>query len=167
MITAKQIASKCTTTKQAKVMFKDLCKDMDRAKAQNLIKSACEIINANNQRAKMDNDNARAWLKNYANILKAVFSDYVKSPEFKKASRGARFNGSCTEFINLYYPYLTKANPDGVRCPVVVKYETIDGFRIKRYRKMALNRASAFAVLDTCTKSIYKIRLGQFKQVLF
>lgn len=167
MITAKQIASKCTSTKQAKAMFKDLCQDMDRAKAQALIKKACDIINANNAIAKKDNDNARAWLKNYTNILKAVFVDYVKSPEFKQATKGARFNGSSTDFVNSYYPYLTKANPDGVRCPVVVKYETIDGFRIKRYRKMALNRASAFAVLDTCTKSLYKIRIGQFKQVLF
>lgn len=167
MITAKQIASKCNTTKQAKAIFKDLCKEMDRAKAQDLIKKACEIINANNQRAKEDNDNARAWLKNYSNILKAVFVDYVKSPEFKKASKGMRFHGSCTDFVNLYYPYLTKPSADGVRCPVVVRYESVGGWRIKRYRKMALNRASVFAVLDTCTKSFYKIRIGQFKQVLF
>lgn len=162
MVTAKQIASKCSTTKQAKAMFKDLCKDMDREKAQNLIKSACDIINANNQRAKEDNDNARAWLKDYTNILRAVFVEYTKSAEFKQATKGARFNGSCIDFVNAYYPYLTKSG-----APVVIKYETINGARFKRYRKMSLNRASAFAVLDTCTKSIYKNRLGQFKQVTF
>ena len=152
-----EIAKNCKTTKEAREMFKTLCKDMDRKEAQNLIKRACELINKRNEAAKKDNDNARGWLKEYDNILKSVFVEYVKSAEFKKAYKGARFNGNAIDFIRAFYPYLTKSG-----CPVVVRYEFISGVRFKRYEKMNKTRAAVFAVLDTCTKSIYRNRLGQF-----
>jgi len=157
-----EIAKVCKTATEAKKFYKEIAKDKGADKAREIIKKACELINARNAQIKADTDKAREWLRDYSNIMKSVFVEYVNSAEFKKANKGARFNGNYAEFIKTYFPMVTKSG-----FPVVVKIEAVDGQTFKRYRKMNLTRSAAFSVLDTCTKSIYKNRIGQFKQVIF
>lgn len=161
--TISNIVKNCANCKQARNMYKEMiAAGMDRKKVQDLIKKACDKINDRNGVIKSDNDSARAWLRNGENVLRAVFPDYVKSVEFKKAYKRKQFQGGVDRFIDTYFPVLTSKGT-----PVRKTAVYIDGVRFYRYVRIdgdRLTRTAAFSLLDSCTASIYKERIGVFNQ---
>ena len=167
MKTAKEIALVCKTNGEAKKLYKEILNEVkDKDIAKSLINEACKLISKRNEKLLVVNNQAREWLKGYDNILRAVAPDYFRSQEFKKASKGLQFKGDVLTFVKTYYPRVTKSG-----IPVAVKYDVFeDGSKMRRYRKITnevASRSTAFAVLDGCTKSLYKSRIGTFKQVVF
>lgn len=161
--TVSNIVKSCANCKEARGMFKEMiAAGMERKKAQDMIKRACDKINDRNGVIKSDNDNARAWLKKGENVLRSVFPEYVRSAEFKKAYKGKQFQGGVDRFIDVYFPVLTSKGT-----PVRKTAVFVDGVRFYRYVRIEgdrLTRTAAFGLLDSCTASIYKERIGTFRQ---
>ena len=166
--TAANIAAVCTTSKEAKSYFKELISaGIERDAARALIAAAVELIKGAREEdraaaavARTERDAARAWYRDGRKEMRAVFVQFVKSPEFKAAAKGCKFNGSEIDFINKYYPIVT-ANG----APVRVVSVDVDGVIFRRYRFVDLTRAGAYrAIFDKCLNSIYKERTGEFIQ---
>lgn len=154
------LANSCKTCAEAKKAFKDLSAKFGAVDARGIIAAACEIVK-NRVAANMDDcKTAKNWLKDYNNILRAVFGEFVKSPEFIAANKG-RFVGSCFDFVNKYAPIRTESGRVVTR-----KVEFVNGVKFVRYRFIDLKRNAVFSVLTSCIGSIRKNNIGTFKQII-
>ena len=96
----------------------------------------------------------------YNNILKAVFAEFVKTPEFIAANKG-RFVGSCFDFVNKYAPIRTESGRVVTR-----KVEFVNGVKFVRYHFVNTTRTAVFSVLSSCLESIRKNNIGTFRQII-
>lgn len=166
--TANEIAAVCTTTTAAKGYFKDLiAAGLDRAAAREITTAAAAIVKDRNVAAAAANNvireeisTAKRWYKNGSKVFHAVFVSFVKSDEFKTATKGISFQGNEIDFMQKYIPIKTAAGR-----PVKVVREYINGVLFVRYRFIDTDRAGAFStILDRCLESIKKERIGGFSQ---
>lgn len=168
--TAAEIAAVCTTTTAAKAYFKELAAaGMERAAAKELTAAAAAIVKANNEvkaaAVKSINNEvkaARAWYRDGRKVFHAVFVAFVKSPEFKAATKGAQFKGDEVAFVERFTPVCTASGR-----PVKIVREYVNGVLFVRYRFVDLTRAGAFSsVLDGCLKGVKASRLDEFHQIV-
>lgn len=155
-----ELAKDCKTCSEVKKNFKTLCDKYGKTDAQSIITLACEIVKNRTEANNTDARTAKNWLKDYNHILRAVFGEFVKSPEFMAANKG-RFVGSCFDFVNKYAPIRTESGR--IVCKRVV---FIDNIRFVRYRFIDLKRNTVFSVLSSCIESIRKNNIGTFKQII-
>lgn len=154
------VAKSCKTCAEAKKAFKELSTKFGAVDARGIIAAACEIVKNRMDANNHDCRTAKNWLNDYNNILRAVFADFVKTPEFIAANKG-RFVGSCFDFVNKYAPIRTESGR--IVCKRVV---FIDNIRFVRYRFIDLKRNTVFSVLSSCIESIRKNNIGTFKQII-
>ena len=166
--TAAELAAVCTTTTAAKGYFKELiAAGMDRTAAKEITSAAAAIVKDRNAEtaaaaAVVRNEitTAKKWYKNGSKVFHAVFVSFVKSDEFKTATKGIAFQGNEIDFMQKYIPIKTAAGR-----PVKVVREYINGVLFVRYRFIDTDRAGAFStLLDRCLESVKKERIGGFSQ---
>lgn len=154
------LVNSCKTCAEAKKAFKELSTKHGAQDARAIIAAACEIVK-NRVAANMDDcKTAKNWLNDYNNILRAVFAEFVKTPEFIAANKG-RFVGSCIDFVNKYTPIRTETGRVVTR-----KMEFVNGVKFVRYRFINATRAAVFSVLSACIESIRKNNIGAFNQII-
>lgn len=168
--TAAEIAAVCTTAAAAKNYYKDLtAAGMDKAAAREMVKAAAEMVKESNtdkaaaaKIVRAEIDAARAWYRDGRTVMHHVFVGFVKSEEFKTATKGVQFNGNEIDLINKYFPVITSNGR-----PVRVVSEFVNGVKFRRYRFIDTARPGAFQRLfDGCLQSIKAARTGEYKQII-
>ena len=160
--TAKQIASISHTAADCKGFYKSLCAaGMSAEKARKVTKDAAAIVNERHGIIRDKVRTAKAWYRDGENLIHPIFVEFIKSKAYKDAAKGLKFNGNEFDFINKYYPIVTKSGR-----PCKVETEFVDGIKFRRYRFVDTSRQTAFSrIFDGCLDGIKKIRTAEFNQI--